>query len=189
MPSPTDFLIILGQNLLFHELLGMPSVSLGTKKEYGFLRLGILTLFFCTIVSGTMAAVRGLIPETYQKLLFPLCNAILCGLLDLLILGILHFLPPRYTKQIKSQLHSAAFSGAVLGTVLLSTEYTHEIRVAFRYGFRTGLGFLIACALLRLAAPAFSSPKMPRAMRGWKGIYLYAALLSAAVYCMFPSIS
>lgn len=189
MQLVTDFLLVIGQNLLLHDLLGLPAAVYGTKKENGFLRLGILTLLFSTVISGIVALLRGLFPPAYEKLLFPVCIAVLSVLLDLLLLGILRFLPERISKYFRRQIHAAAFSGAVLGIALMSTEYTHEFRVALRYGVRTGLGYLIACILLKLAAPAVYSGKMPQAVRGWKGLYLYAALLSAAVYCMFPSLS
>ena len=189
MQLVTDFLLVIGQNLLLHDLLGLPAAVYGTKKENGFVRLGFLTLLFSTAISGMMALVRGLFPPAYEKLLFPLCTAVFCGLFDLLLLGILRLVPEKFSKYLRRQIHAAAFSGAVLGIVLMSTEYTHEFHVALRYGIRTGLGYLIACVLLKLASPAVCSEKMPQAVRGWKGLYLYAALLSAAVYCMFPSLS
>ena len=84
------------------------------------------------------------------------------------------------------QLHYAACSSAVLGTILLSTEYTHDAGVAFRYGFRTGLGYLAACLMLKSAVPLLYSDKMPKAVRGWKGLLLYAGILSVAADCLFP---
>lgn len=189
MQFTTDIVLVIGQNILLHDLLGLPAAVYGTKKGSGFLRLGILTMLFSMVIACITAALRGFFPPSYEKLLFPVCIMLLCGLLASLLFWILRFLPEKYAKLLRKQILAAAFSGGVLGIVLMSTEYTHEYTVALRYGFRTGLGYLIACILLKLASPALYSDKMPRAVRGWKSLYLYAALLSAAVYCMFPSIS
>ena len=185
MQIASDFALIFVQNLIFTNLLGLSSASVSLKKGRGFFRLGVLTLIICTAASGILALIRPLIPNEYQKLVFPLCNALICGVLDLLLVlaaGISKVL----NRIIMPQLHYAVFSSAVLGTVLLSTEYTHDAGVAFRYGFRSGIGYLAACLMLKAAAPLLYSKKMPEAVRGWKGLLLYAGLISMAAACLFP---
>lgn len=185
MQIASDFILLFVQNIIFQNLLGLPSAANTIQKGKGLLRLGVLTVLFCTIGSGTLAVIRPLIPNRYEKLLFPLGIALICGILDLLLVLICRF-SKRLNRIIMPVLHSAAFSSAVLGAVLLSTDYTHDIAVAFRFGFRTGLGYFIACLMLKAAVPLLNSEAMPKSIRGWKGMLLYAALLSMAAACLFP---
>ena len=181
-----DFLVILAQNLLFSHMLGLPSLTDSGRTGKGLLRTGILTMLFCTLCAGAVAAARSFLPVRLEKLLFPLCIAVAGGVLDILLILLLSLISKHLTKKIAPQIHAAACSSAVIGSVLLSTDYTHEVGIAMRYGLRMGAGFLIACMLLRFALPTLCSEKMPAAVRGWRGLFLYCALLSMAGACMFP---
>lgn len=185
MQFVVDFVLIFMQNLIFRHLLGLPAITFSDRKQGGLLRLGILTTLFCTICAGLTAWARPFIPPLYQKLLFPLLTAVIAGTLDLLLV-LLARCCVRLDRLLLPQLHNAAFSGTVLGAVLLSTEYTHEIAVALRFGLQTGLGFFAACLLLAMAAPACYSNKMPQSIRGTRGLLLYTGLLCMAAAGMFP---
>ena len=181
-----DFLVICVQNLVFQHMIGLPGIGFAGTNGKGLFRLGLLTLLFCTVCSGAAAVVRPFLPEPYQKYLFPLCIAVTAGVLDLLLLLITGIIP-KLRKAAEPLLHNAAFSGTLLGAVLLSTEYTHDPAVAWRFGLRTGIGFLAACIMLKPAARFCYSKKMPDSMRGRRGLFLYAAILSMAAACMFPA--
>lgn len=181
-----DFLLIFIQNLIFRHLLGLPAVTFSNRKQGGLLRLGVLTVLFCTVCSGVTAWVRPLIPPLYQKLLFPLLTAVIAGALDLLLV-LTARCSALLNRLLLPELHNAAFSGTVLGAVLISTEYTHEAAVAFRFGFQTGLGFCAACLLLAMAAPVCYSKKMPQSIRGTRGLLLYTGMLCMAAAGMFPA--
>lgn len=185
MQIAIDFLLIFVQNLVFTHLLGLPGIAYSPDKNKSLLRLGILTMLFCTVGSGVTAWVRPWIPVLYQKLLFPLIIAVISGLLDLLLV-LISCRSARLNKLLLPQLHNAAFSGTVLGAVLLSTDYTHDAAVAFRFGFQSGFGFFVACLMLKLAAPVFYSRRMPQCMRGTRGLLLYTGLLCMAAAGMFP---
>lgn len=185
MQIAADFVLIFLQNVVFQNVLGMSSVAVSVKNGRGLFRLGLLTMLLCTVSSGLTACCRLLIPNQYQKLLFPLCNALICGIFCLIALLAVHFFG-LLKKMLFPWICYAAFSSAVLGTVLLSTEYTHDTAVAFRYGFRSGVGYFAVCIMLKMAAPLLFSERMPQAVRGWKGMLLYSALLSMAAACLFP---
>lgn len=184
MQTAVNCFLILTQNLLFHNLLGLPSVADAEKRGKGLVRTGLLVMLFCTVNAGLLALTRPLLPVQYEKLLFPLCCAVLNGLLDIVILLLCALITKHLSKEIAPPLHAAACSSAVLGALLMSTEYTHEASVAFRYGFRMGLGFLAACIMLKLAAPVLCSSKMPACVRGWRAMYLYAGIIAMAAACM-----
>ena len=184
MQAAVNLFLILTQNLLFHNLLGLPSIADAEKRGKGLLRTGLLVLLFCTVNAGLLALIRPLLPVRYEKLLFPLCCAVLNGLLDIILLLLCSLITKHLSKELAPQLHAATCSGAVLGALLMSTEYTHEVSVAFRYGFRMGIGFLAACIMLRLAAPVLCGKKMPACVRGWRAMYLYAGMIALAVACM-----
>ncbi|MBR4199737.1 MAG: hypothetical protein IKQ91_00490 [Oscillospiraceae bacterium] len=186
MMLPVDFLVIFVQNLIFQHMIGLPGLGFTGKNGKGLLRLGLLTLLFSTVCCGMIAYIRPLLPETAGKFMIPLCTAVLAGCLDLLLLLVSKPLPKLH-KRILPVLHNAAFSGTLLGAVMLSTEYTHDPAVAWRFGFQTGTGFLAACIMLKAAAPFFNSKQMPDSLRGRRGLFLYAAIISMAPACMFPA--
>ena len=185
MQLASDFALLFVQNLIFQNLLGLPSAAVSLQKGKGLIRLGVLTTIFITAASGAIALLRPLIPNQYEKLLFPVCIALICGILDLLLIFVSK-LSKHLNSIIMPSLHAAAFSSAVLGAVLLSTDYTHDVLVAFRFGFRSGIGFFAACLMLKAVAPLVSSEAMPKAVRGWKGMLLYAAVISMAAAYLFP---
>ncbi|MBQ9906884.1 MAG: hypothetical protein IJM46_08965 [Oscillospiraceae bacterium] len=184
MQIAADIVMILVQNLVFQNLLGLSPAAVSVKNGKGLLRLGVLTMLCCTLSSVLTAMIRPAIPNLWQKLLFPLCNALICGAFCIILV-----LLSRKSKHLKRfvipGIYYAACSSAVLGTMLLSTEYTHDIPVAFRYGFRSGAGYLGVCIMLKMAAPLLYSEHMPQAVRGWKGLLLYAGILSMAAACIF----
>lgn len=185
MQIAADFVLVLFQNIVFQNLLGLSPAAISVKNGRGLFRLGLLTMLFCTVSSGLTVCIRQLIPVQYQAYLYPLCNAVICGLLCMAGLPLVHFLP-KIRQFVFPWIYYAAFSSAVLGTVLLSAEYTHDTAVAFRYGFRSGFGYFAVCVMLKMAAPLLFSECMPQAVRGWKGLLLYSAMLSMAAACLFP---
>lgn len=185
MQIAADLILILFQNIVFQNALGLSSAARTVRHGRGLFRLGLLTMLVCTVSSGLTACSRLIIPTQYQKLFYPLVNALICGGICLLAaFAVKKF--PRIKRYVIPWIYNAAFSSAVLGTVLFSTEYTHDIWIAFRYGFRTGLGYLAACLMLKLAVPMLFSNHMPQSVRGWKGMLLYGAMLSMAAACLFP---
>ena len=187
MKEAADLFLILTQNLIFHYILGLPSIASAEQHGKGLLRTGVFTLLFCMVNPVLLALVRPYLPEHFEKLLFPLCSVIFSGVLDMLLLLLIAALSKKLSKTIAPQIHASAFSCAVLGTVLMSTDYTHEAAIAFRCGLRSGVGYLAACILLRLAAPALCGKHVPDAVRGWRAMYLYAGLLAMAAACMLPA--
>lgn len=185
MSFSADFFLIFVQNLIFQHMIGLPGTFQARKHGGKLWQHGLMTVLFCTVCAGTTAMIRPYLPANYAKLLFPLCCVCIAGAMDLLLVLIARH-STLLNKILLPHLHNSAFSGAVLGAVLLSTEYTHEAAVAFRYSFRTGCGYLAACCMLQLAMPAFSSKKCPKLFRGWRGMYLYAGLLAMASACLFP---
>ncbi len=182
-----DLVLILLQSLFFTDLVGISSVSRAAKGKYTLLLHGLLVMLFCILSAGLTAAVRGMIPKNMQVLLFPLLNAAICGIVCLMVCVILRKLSRKHYVRIAPQIHAAACSGAVLGTVLLSMGRTTAAAASMRFGFETGLGYLGACAALMLAMPALRSEHIPENLRGWKAIFLYAAMLSMTAACLFPN--
>ena len=113
-----DFVLILLQNLFFTDLVGISSVSRASKGKFTLLLHGLLVMLFCILSAGLTAAVRGLLPNNTQVLLFPLLNAAFCGIADLLICVILRQISIKKYARIAPQIHSAACSCAVLGAAV-----------------------------------------------------------------------
>lgn len=186
MQAAADLFLILTQNLLFHHMLGLPALASAEQRGKGLVRTGLLTFLFCLICPVLMALLRPFLPERWERLLFPLCSVLICGILDILILLLCGLITKKLSRSIAPQLHASAFSCAVIGTILMSTDYTHETAIAFRCGFRAGIGYLAACLMLRLAAPVLCGDQVPASVRGWRAMYLYAGLLAMACACILP---
>ena len=184
MHLQTDLSLLLFQNTVFCFALGLPALRRSVTDRGGLMMLGICSMLMMTAVTGLSGVYRMLIPESYAALLMPVCLAATAGVLDLLLLLGITAISGVLGKWIAPILHSAALSGAVAGTALLSGTETYDIPSAFRFGFRSGIGFLLVCFLLRLAQPAWNSKKMPAAVRGWRGMILLTALLTMSAACM-----
>lgn len=182
-----DFLLIVLQNMLFTDLIGISAVSRASRGRFTLLLHGLAVMIFCVLGAGLTAAIRPVLPGNTQLLIFPLLNAAVCGIADLLFCAILRAAAKKAYSKTAPQIHGAACSGAVLGAVLLSTGTTRSVTAAMRYGLEAGFGYLFACAAILLAAPALRSERIPESLRGWKAVFLYAAMLSMTAACLFPN--
>ena len=180
----TDLFLVLTQNVLFTYVLGVPSIIKSSQKRGWLLFTGLLVTFFTTVNSVLLAWIRPIIPADYASLLLPFFCALLCGLLDMLILLVLAGSCGTRAHKLIPHLHAAAFSSAVLGALLLSYDAANSVHTAMRYGFRCGLGYLLACGMLAVVVPVVNSEKMPAAVRGWRGLFLYAGVIAMATACI-----
>ncbi len=184
MRLQSDLSFLLFQNAVFCFVLGLPAMRRSLTDRGGLIMLGICSLVMTTVVTGMSGVYRMLLPDQYAALLMPVCLAVTAAVLDLLILLICTAASGVLGRWIAPILHSAALSGAVIGSALISGTQTYDIPSAFRFGFRSGISFLLVCILLRTAQPAWNSQKMPAAVRGWRGMLLLTALMTMSAACM-----
>lgn len=173
------FFVILTQNLVLSACLGMPSLAQSAKSRKQLLFNGALTALLCAFGTGLLAAIRGMFPLLHPVWMTVFGVAVTC-LTD--AAAVLLISRRDALKPFIPQMHRAAFSSAVLGMMLKSAA------VSFPAGFRTGLeagaGYLLCCLMLAAVLPELYSEKMPESVRGWRGVLLYAGVISLAVTCM-----
>lgn len=180
----TELFLILTQNLLFTHLIGLPPLVRAAESRRRMLLSAGFSAIFILAACTALSAVRGLLPAGLTLFLLPLCSAVFCGLLDLLLVLAAGAMLGERAKPLILEIHAAAFSGAVLGAVLLCFANAGAVGTAFAFGLRCGVGYLAAYAMLAAAAPILTSDKMPASVRGWRGMYLYAGLISLAAACI-----
>ena len=183
----TELFLVLTENLVLSYVFGIPSLLTANGSRRKMALIGVLSAVFIFLGCTLTALMRPLLPAAHAELYLPLCSAILCGALDVLFLLLLSSLMGIRAARAVPYLHASAFSSAVLGAILLNFEQNQTVRTAAAFGLRCGLGYLLVCAMLCCAAPVLYSRQMPAAVRGWRGMLLYTALLSMAAACIANS--
>lgn len=175
--------LLLVQNMLFSRFLGLRDLTVSIRNRRNLIPPAIITVLFSTVCCGMLGVCRLFLPQNMEMLFEPVISVLICGVFDIICILICILISSRFAKRAVPVIHTAAFSGAVLGITLLSTDSVYDVSGAFRYGFRNGIGFLIAGILIQLAQPALNSENMPKSVRGWRGTVLYAGILSMAIAC------
>lgn len=174
----TNLFLILTQNAVFAQILGLPGLMQSAKSRRHLLLTGFLTLCFCAVNTGLLAVFRYALPEIDSAWMTVL-GILLNGLTDLAVIALLALTKSEQVQRLVPQIHLSAFSSAVLGTMLKSGSVSFA--AGFRFGMQTGAGYLLASLMLAAVLPVLSSEKMPASVRGWRGLLLYAGVLSLAV--------
>lgn len=184
MTIVTELFLVLTENLVLTYAFGIPSLLSANGSRRKMLQISALSAVFILIGCTLLSLLRPLLPAGEGTLYLPLCSAVLNGILDVLLLLLFAALFGTKAHRIIPQLHAAAFSSAVLGAVLLDYAQNLSVRASAAFGLRCGAGYLLAALMLCCAAPVLYSEKMPAAVRGWRGMLLYTALLSMAAACI-----
>jgi len=179
-----ELLLILTQNIVFSYALGIPNIAKSAVQRRMLLLSGLLVAIFVTLNTVLLALIRPLLSQTDTTLILPLCCVALNGVLDLILLILIAAVGGMRARTLIPHLHATAFSGAVLGSLLLSYNAANTPLLAAKNGLRCGLGYFLVCCMLALAAPALHSEKMPAAVRGWRGMFLYIGVIAMAVACI-----
>ena len=184
MTAAAELFLVLTENLVLTYLFGLPGLLKSDCQPRRLLRIGVLTA--CFIFAGCMllAWIRPILPAESAHLWIPLCAALINGLLDVLLLLLFAALLGRKSHALIPEIHTAACSSAVLGALLLSFEKNDTVQTACSFGLRSAFGYVLAAMMLCGAAPVLRSEKMPSAVRGWRGMMIYAGLLAMAAACI-----
>lgn len=172
------------ENALFARALDISTLlpalySRRTIWAYG------LTITAISSVSGGMAWVLyGLLQggawySTYgQPFLFLLLQALLYAL----VCSGLYFGRRRLYHALKALLTISFFNCTALGSMFLAVYKAQSFWGAVGTGAGTGLGFLLACALIRIAEGRLAICNVPKAFQGLPIRLMYIGLLALATY-------
>ncbi len=173
------------QNAIFDRAFGSNVVIYASRKNthvIGF-TLGITAMttiasIVCYFVDGSLLTLE------YGWLFIPL---VYVGVISVLyVLGLLFFWKvfPKTFSRMKKYVHLVIFNCAVIGALLLNSNFGGDIWSYIGYGFGTGIGFFLACFLLNVAHEKLDSNKIPKSFRGYPVMLIYIGIISLAFYAL-----
>ncbi len=110
---------------------------------------------------------------------YVLCTSIVCGILWL----ILHYAKDfPYGAQLRDMLPNVGFNSCVAGTLLVTTTQNYTMAQSLGFGLGSGVGYLMAIALVAEARRRLQGGEVPQAFRGLPIVLVYIGILALAVY-------
>ena len=177
--------IMLTENVMMTHLLGLPPFyEEREKRRFPLIAPACFVMFFCAAGNILLFYLSRVLRFPEGKLFYPI---LLVGVIALLCTGVCfaaHWLPARVKTGVRKAAAEGAVSSGLLGFLYLSMDSAPDVMTALINGLNQGAAFLLAAILLQIAVPYICSKKMPQHFRGWRGLYLYAAILAMAAYCL-----
>ena len=173
------------ENTIFSRALGASTSLWIIRKKYRIFAFGMIMTIITTL---SAVAVYYLLPYV-QKLdsssyILPLVYIGVIAVVYIVMLFVTHRLPLKNKDMMLMFIHRCAFNCAVLGALLLSTEYKLELPGFIGFGIGTGFGFTLATCLTYIAYGRLNSKAVPKAFRGFPITLFYIGILSLAIYGM-----
>lgn len=173
------------ENTIFSRALGASTSLWIIRKKYRIFAFGMIMTIITTL---SAVAVYYLLPYV-QKLdsssyILPLVYIGVIAVVYIVMLFVTHRLPLKNKDMMLMFIHRCAFNCAVLGALLLSTEYKLELPGFIGFGIGTGFGFTLATYLTYIAYGRLNSKVVPKAFRGFPITLFYIGILSLAIYGM-----
>ena len=181
----TGLFVILTENIVITHLLGIPSPADDpSQKPKNLLPQAFFVLLFSAAGSWLMFFLSPLLRFSGGSLFHPLALILLTSLLAGIVLIPAAFLPDSLKNTVRVSVLEAGISSALLGTLFLGIDASPTASAAAYKGLMQGIGYFVAACLLQAAVPFVCDEKMPARFRGWRGLYLYAAVLSMSALCL-----
>ena len=181
----TWLFLILTENVLFSSLLGLPSFTdQGGKKYVNLLTPAFFVMAFSVLGSMILYPVTKLFRFENGKVFYPLILILIIALLAAAMMLAAVLLPEKYRTAVRMAIWEAAISSAMIGILYFTIDASPSVTAAAAKGLMYGCSFLFASCFLQIAVPYIFSEKMPARFRGWRGLYIYAAVLSMAALCL-----
>lgn len=173
------------ENTIFSRALGSSTSLWVIRKRYQILSFGIIMTVITTVSSVGAYLVLPFVRETqYYSYILPLVYVGIIAVVYIVMLFITHRLPLKNRDIMLMFIHRCAFNCAVLGALLLATEYELDLPGFIGFGIGTGLGFTLATYLTYIAYDRLNSKAVPKAFRGFPITLFYIGILSLAIYGM-----
>lgn len=177
---------LFAQNSIFSRGLGVSRLIqlVGDDEVSSFLfgvELCVIQLLAAPASWGMNKLLR-LVPENaaLRPLAYVLCVCAVCGLLYL-VLEVAKLSVPRREHFVQI-LPLAGFNSTVVGTLLVTTTQGYSIAQCVGFGLGSGLGFMVAVALVTEAQRRLRSRAVPVAFQGLPITLIYIGILTLAIY-------
>lgn len=176
---------VFAQNAVFTRSLGVSRlVKLSEDDEVGSLVFGAL-LCAVQIISAMMGFFvnRWLFASAFWIYLRPLVM-VLCSAAAFFVVLLVVVICFRVhgAREIVAVLPMATFNTCILGTLLLSTIQNFTFTQTLGFALGSGVGYVMAVALVRGAQERLQSEAVPATFRGLPITLLYIGILVLAIY-------
>lgn len=178
------------QNLVLEYAFGANVTLYASRKKSQFLwtSLGIITI--TTLSAAVVYPIDRLFAASKIYYLFtPIIYIVIISILYIGGLLLLWRFKQRTFVKIRKYAHLAAFNCAVLGALFINSVQSRSFWEYTGFGFGTGVGFLLACALLYGARERLYSEKIPAAFRGFPIIMVYMGIVSMTFFAIGDFVS
>ena len=178
-------LAIFAQNAVLARGMGVSRlVQLVGDEDTSSALFGALLSIICVINAPLSWGVGRLLQNMpnaamVRPLVYVGCSALVCGLLWM-ALSTIPEIP--YREVLMEMLPNAGFNTCVVGAMLVTTVQHFTMVQTFGYALGSGLGYLVAVAMVSEARRRLRSSAVPAPFRGLPIVMIYLGILALAVY-------
>jgi electron transport complex protein RnfA len=178
-------LALFTENTIFSRALGASTSLWMIRKRYSIVMFGVIMTLITTISAVAVYFILPLI-ESLHNIYYirPLIYVAVISVIYIMLLLIANHLKLEHKDMVLMFIHRCAFNCAVLGALLLCTEYHLDLAGFIGFGIGTGAGFTLATYMTYIAYFRLNSKIIPKAFRGFPITLFYIGILSLAIYGM-----
>ena len=170
------------QNTIFTRALGSSTSLLLIRKKSNLPLFGFIIIIMTTLSSFGVYMVSDFISSfEFAEYIRPV-SYILAIAISYLILLLIVSLSRSLRKKLLPIIHMSAFNCAILGALLLGTQQHMMLTQFLGFGIGSGLGFVLATALISVAYDKLYNEDIPASFRGFPVTLIYIGILSLAFY-------
>lgn len=172
---------VFSQNAIFDRAFGANVAIYASRKDdhvFGF-TVGITSVTTLASIASYFLD-KIVLPLEYGYLFMPLIYIGIIGIIYIAGLLVLWKFYHNTFRKVRKFAHLSVFNCAVIGALLLNSNYGSDLAGYIGYGFGTGLGFFLACFMLNIAHDRLDSDKIPRVFRGYPIMLIYIGIVSLA---------
>ncbi len=174
---------IVVENVVFARGLGTSNLMGMTGDAKGILDFGVLVTQV-TVLSAVLSWFCNLLISTspYKTYIKNITFLFCITIAYLAIRTIYRLYLPNQFEKIEKLLPTAAFNGAVLGSILLAASQRYTLLKTIGYAFGSAIGFDIALLLVFSGRERMGISNVPRSFKGQPVLLIYIGILSLAIY-------
>lgn len=180
----SEFVVLLGTNLILTQALGISTLFIAAGSKKNLLWTAITISVFTTIGSFGACLVNGLLPDSLSDLRLLLYMLIIGGIY-VILLTVLYFADRKSFGTTRKYVHLSAFNCAVMGTLFTVSEKAEDNLLSYVLaGAEAGVGFIFAAFIFIAAFRRLGSKNVPASFRGFPAMLVYLGIISMAVYAL-----
>lgn len=181
-------LAIGAQNAIFTRALGIsPGIKmLRDPRKNTFYFCSALTVFqvmTSVLVYFALPLVDKLGFGAYRRFVLPTIIVVACAISYVVVILVLSAaLSEGRFRAVVQSVTGASINSAIVGTVILSTNYGLTLAESIVFGIASSVGYLFAMLLIAEADKKICHERVPQAFRGLPITLLYISVLALAIY-------